>query len=101
MGEMGDQHIAAGKAVGDVMGGGLAIDGGGGGQDHFLDGPLTRTVDQRRNLQILGPDAVERRQHAAEHVIAPAIGGAALQRPEIRDILDNANQPVVAARITA
>ncbi len=48
--------------------------------------------DQPVDRQILGADPVERRQGAAEHVIAAAKGAGAFERPEIGEILDDADR---------
>ena len=90
---------AAGEAVGKVMRGGLALDGGVQRQDQFLAG--FDAGDEPVDRQILGTDPVERRQGSAEHVIPAAKGAGALERPEIGQILDDADRGTVAPRVAA
>ena len=46
---------------------------------------LADAFDKARQVKFLRPDAVERRQHAAEHMIAAADRAGPLKRPEIAD----------------
>ena len=51
--------------------------------------------------QVLGLDAVERRERAAEHVVEPAVLVRPLERDEVDGLLDDADQRVVAPRVDA
>src|SRR5215470_2515101 len=86
VGEARDRHVRAGQAVCDVVGRGLAVDGGAGREDHLLDARLGGAAQEARDVQLLRADAVEGGEGAAEHVIAALVGGGALERPEIGDI---------------
>jgi L-lactate dehydrogenase (cytochrome)/(S)-mandelate dehydrogenase len=48
------------------------------------------------DVEVLRADAVERRQQPAENVIAPLVAQRALQRPQIGDLLDDADDAAVA-----
>ena len=54
-----------------------------------------------RDGEVLRPDPVQRGEQSAQHVIATAEHQRALQRPEIRDLLDDANGRAVALGIGA
>src|SRR5205823_8494476 len=82
----------AGEPVHYVMRGGLALDGGVERQDQLLDFATGRPRDQRVDAKILGSDTLERRERAAEHVIAAAKRRGSLDRPEIGHILDDTEQ---------
>jgi hypothetical protein len=66
---------------------------------------LRARIDRRggraRDPQVLGVDAVDRRQRAAEHVIAAAVLVGALERDHVRGLLDDADQRGVAALVLA
>ena len=83
------------------MRGGLALDGRVGGEDHLGDAPGGDALDQLGNPQLLGADAVERRQRAAEHVVAPEERPGALHRPQIGHVLDDADRARGALRVGA
>jgi hypothetical protein len=60
-------------------------------QDFFHLG-RARAFDQLGDGEVLGPNAVERRQGSAKHVIEPVQHVRALERPQIADLLDHADQ---------
>ena len=51
--------------------------------------------------QVLGLDAVERRQRAAEHVVEPAVFRGPLERDEVDGLLDDADRRAVAPCVEA
>ena len=53
------------------------------------------------DVEVLRPDAGQRGQRAAEHVVQAAMHRRALQRPEVADALDDADQRAVALRVGA
>ena len=59
--------------------------------------PAQQLVD----AQVLGLDAVERRERAAEHVVEAAVLGRALERDQVDRLLDDADDRVVAPRVEA
>ena len=63
--------------------------------------PAATRATQAVDGEILGPHAVERRQPPAEHVIAAGEQPRAVERPQVGDFLDHAQQRVVAARVGA
>src|SRR5882724_1723309 len=101
MGQPGDRGGAAGQPVDQVMRGGLAIDRRAGGEDDLAHRRIGGAAQQAFDVELVGADAVERRERAAEDVIAAAIGAGALQRPEVADLLDDADQAAVAPWVGA
>ena len=67
----------------------------------IIPGRARRARDQPVDREILGADAVERRQRAAEHVVAAAKRAGAFERPEIGELLDDADRRAVAPRVAA
>jgi len=82
---------AALERIGDVMGRGLAVDGGIEGEDHLVDSFRCDTVDEPGDTQLVRADRVERRQRASENVIATPEGPRTLHRPEVGHVGDNAD----------
>ena len=81
------------QAVGDVVGGGLALDRGIERDDDLAQPrPRATRATKRSMVEIVRADAVERRQRAAEHMVAGIDDAGALQRPEVGDILDHDDQ---------
>ena len=58
-------------------------------------------AEQLVDPQVLGLDAVERRERAAEDVVEPAVLVRALDRDQVGRLLDDADDGVVAARVAA
>jgi len=61
----------------------------------------TSSTQEARDVEVVGPDAVERREHATQHVEARLGGAGALERPEVADILDHDDHRGVAPRVGA
>jgi hypothetical protein len=99
LGEARELDAGPGGAVGDVVRGSLAFDRRIQGQDQFL--ARFQSGNQAVDRQILGADAVERRQGSAQHVIAAAKGAGAFERPKIREILDDADDAVFTPGVAA
>ena len=89
------------QAVGQIMRRGLAIHRGVRRQDDFAHLIGARAVDEAGDVQVLRPDAVERRKDPAEHVKAALEDAGALQRPQIGHVLDHTDQRLIAPRIGA
>ena len=77
------------------------MDGGVDGEDDLANLARGDARDEALDVQIVGADAVERRQRAAEHVVAGAECCGALQRPQVGDILDDDQCGRIAARVGA
>jgi hypothetical protein len=80
---------------------GLAVHGRVDRQDHLGDLASRTATHQRIDVEILRPDAIERRQRAAQHMIARPDRAGPLQRPKIRDVLDHDDRLLVARDIGA
>ena len=57
---------------GQVHGGGLALDVGVGGEDHLGDALGVDPAQELLDPELLGADALDRRDRALEHVVAAA-----------------------------
>ena len=57
--------------------------------------------DQTLDVEVLGPDPVERRQGAAEDMVTAAEGSGAFQGPEVGEFFDNAERRLVPLRVAA
>ena len=63
--------------------------------------PLPHARVELGDLQVLGIDAVDRRQRAAEHVVAAAVLVRALDGDDVAGLLDDADEARVAALVLA
>jgi hypothetical protein len=63
--------------------------------------PVGDAGDELFEVQLLGADAVERREHAVQDVVTAAELAGALDGQQAGDRLDDADDAVVAARIRA
>ena len=63
--------------------------------------PARDPAQQLVDPQVLGLDAVERRERAAEHVVEAAVLVRALERDHVDRLLDDADDGAVAARVEA
>ena len=79
----------------------FALDGRIGRDDHFVRLPLAHARQQSLDLQIVGTDAVQRRQRAHQHVIDAAELARLLDDRDVLRLLDDADQPLVAGRAGA
>ena len=70
----GSPRRRAGQPIGEIVGGGLAVDGGGHARITSRTPRPPRAVDQAGDVQLVRADAVERRQQAAQHVVAAGEG---------------------------
>ena len=89
--------------LGQVERGRLALDVRAGGDDHLSIATVARPrrAQQLADAQIVGADAVERREHAVQHVVAAAKAAGALDREQIGRRGDHADEARVAARVAA
>src|SRR6185369_15154452 len=67
----------------------------------LLDTVALDASEQLVDAQVLGLDPVERRERAAEHVVEPAVLVRTLDRDQVRGLLDDADDRVVAPFVTA
>ena len=72
------------------MGGGLALIGEVGGQNHFLDGTVTGARQELLEAQLPGADSVQRGKAAHQHVIHAVVAVGLLQHGQIGRHLDHA-----------
>src|SRR5690606_34178782 len=72
---------------GDVMGGGLPLDGSIDGQDDLVE--LTCPFEQIVAGDVVGADAVEGGEDAAEDVVADGANTGAFQRPEVGHVFNH------------
>jgi hypothetical protein len=87
-----------------VEAGGVALNAGGEGQDHFLHGHLAlggHPLHQRLNLEQLGADAVHRRDQAAQHVVGALELAGALHGQQVAGVGHHADLAGLALRVAA
>ena len=101
VGQAGDLHAEGLKQPGDIQGGGLALGVRVGGHDDLVDAALGHTVQQRLDVQVVGPHVVHGGQYAVEHVIAAAVLPAALDGDDIPGVGHHAYRGVVPLLIGA
>jgi hypothetical protein len=101
VGQPGDGDTEGAEPLGEVVGGGLALDVGVGGHDDLLDLSPAHPLDQLGDAQLLGADAVDRRDGALEDVVEAAELAAALDGQDVERLLDDAELGGVAARVAA
>ena len=83
------------------MRGGLAFDGGVGGEDDFGDGVGVCAGDEGFDVELGGAAVVEGGECAAEHVVLAFIKVAALDGPEIGEFFHHADDGRVTAGVCA
>lgn len=99
--DTGNTDAALGEAIKNVMRCGLPIDRKAERDNDLLDFGRARALNQVGNVQVVGTNAVDRRQSAAKYVIKAAKGATALQGPKIVYILDDADRRRITPRIGA
>src|SRR3989304_991045 len=72
-----------------------------GGHDPFLHAAGADPGDQLGNLQLVGADAVERRDGAVQDMILAAKLTGALERDDVAGVLDDAKDAVASRRVRA
>jgi len=83
------------------MRGGLAFERGVHGEDDLVDAARRHPLDQLADAEVLGANPFERREPPAEHVVAAGEQLGPVERPQVGDVLDHAQQARVAAGIGA
>ena len=86
---------------GEIGRGRLTLEVGIGREDHLGDGAVGQPDHQLADPQLVGSDAVDRRDRAAEHVVAAAELAGALDRDDVLVLLDHAQHARVAPRVAA
>src|SRR2546428_2190429 len=79
----------------------LALDVGIGRQDHLARLATLEPYQEFLDLEVVGADAVEGREGAEQHVVAPTVLARPLHRQEVVRLLDDAEQLRVARGIGA
>ncbi len=80
---------------------GLAFDGRIGGEDHFVDAAAGDARQQALDLQVVGADALQRRDRAHQHVIDAAEAAGAIDDVDVLRLFDDADDAVIAAVVAA
>src|SRR5262249_28599174 len=101
MGEPRDLDVEGCERVGDVMRGGLAIDRGVQGEHHLPGAAFGHAPHELLDAELLRADAVERRERAAEHMIARLESAGALESPQISNVGDDDEEMGVTPLIAA
>src|SRR3954452_14877130 len=96
-----DAGRARAQPVGDVQRGRLAGGGRVRRQHHLADLGAVDARVELRDLEVVGLDAVDRRERAAEDVVPAAVLVGALDRDDVAGLLHDADQRRVAALVLA
>src|SRR5262249_9371474 len=97
--DAGRAHSERFDELGQIKRGRLTLDVGAGGQDDLGGrGWAFQAAQELRDAQVVGTHAVERGEHAAQHMIAPAITRA-LDGEEVGWLRHHADRARVAARV--
>src|SRR3954454_19417188 len=86
---------------GEVRRGGLALEVRIGREDHLADRAVGEPDHELADAQLVGADAVDRRDGAAQHVVAAAELAGPLDRDDVLVLLHHADDGGVAARVAA
>src|SRR6476661_1018059 len=79
----------------------LALQVGVGGEDQLGHRPVLQPHHQLAHPKVVRPDALDRRDRAAEHVVAPAELASLLDRHHVLGLLDDADDGEVPPRVAA
>src|SRR6195952_1066565 len=85
----------------EICGGRVTLDVGIGRQDHLGDGAVGEPRHQLTDAELLGTDALQRRDRTAEHVVATAELTRPLDRDHVLRLLDDADQRGVTSVVGA
>ena len=101
MGEARHLDVEVRQQVGHEMGRGLPVHGGVDRQ-HHLGHPVGRhMLHESVEVEVVRPDAVERRQHTTQHMVAAPDNPGPFQRPKVRHGFDHHQGGGVASRVAA
>ena len=99
MGDAGDARAERLDEASEVHRGRLALGGGVRGEDDLAHRAVAEADEERLDLELVGADAVERRDRAVEDVVAAVELVRALDREEIGRLLDDADRLVAPLRV--
>src|ERR1700682_1662221 len=94
-------HIGPVQKIGDVVRRGLPVDGGVEGEDYLRHRRIMCAGNERIDRKVGRPDAVERRERPAQHVIARIDRVRSVERPEVGDVGDHDDDGGVTAHVRA
>jgi len=100
-GRPGDPQTHGLDQAGEVGGGGLALEVGVGGDDDLGHCAVGKPHHELAYSQVVRPDALDRADRAAEHVIAAAELAGLLDREDVLRLLDHAQHGLVAPGVAA
>jgi hypothetical protein len=89
------------ELIGQPMRCGGSVNRGTQGKNHLRDIALLDPVEQARHIQILGTNAGYGGQSAAQDVIEAMMDTRALERPEVADPFDDANDGAISMFVQA
>src|SRR5471032_269525 len=85
----------------DIMAGCLALDIVGQREDKLVNLPGLRALDQSANVEVVGPDAIQRREFSVKDMVGTPPRAAPLKGHEVRHALDHAYLPVLPLVVPA
>ena len=100
-GEARDPDLERRQQAAEVGRGRLALEVGVGREDDLLHGAVGEALHQRGDAQVVGTDAGDRADRAAEHVVEPAELAGALDRRDVLGVFDDADERRVATGVAA
>ncbi len=89
------------ELIGQPMRGGSSVNRSTQSKDHLRNIALLDPAEQARHIQILGADAGYGGQSAAQDVIEAMMDTRALERPEVADPFDDANDGAISMFVQA
>src|SRR5439155_24967484 len=95
-GDAGDPRREGLEQLAEVDGRGLALHARVGREDDLLDRLALEPAQELADLEVLGPDAVQRRERPQEHMVAAAKLPRAIEREEVVRLFDHAQEAAVA-----
>ena len=101
VGQSAHPHPGAGKALAEVMGGGLPLHIGIGGDDDLLHRPVRQASQELPDAELVRPHPVDGRECSLEDVVDPAELPAAFHREDIQGRLDNTELAAISLRVGA
>ena len=100
LGNTSHRHPRGSNHLGQIVGGGLPLDIGPQGENHFLRAFLTETFEQFADAQMFRPDAIQRGEFPSQGMVASPENPGALERQDVGGCLNHTEFPSLPCLIT-
>src|SRR5262245_31009668 len=100
-GDARDAHPERREELGQIERGGFAVHVGVGGEDDLLHLAAAQAREQLADPELFRARALQRRERAAQHVVAARELAGALEREHVHGLLDHAQHARVTTRVAA